>query len=97
MNFICFVSRGDNVLGSSMSMFTFIKACIKRCLMFTNGQTFLSLTRELKTSIHNYGEMLRSRCPIPVMSGGNFITRLQPGQEVTVCYLINTGEYCSEV
>jgi hypothetical protein len=89
--------HNGNVFRSSTQMFTFIKACIKRCLALTNGQTFFDLTKELKTSIRNYSEMLRSRCPVFMMSNGNLVARLMPGQEATVCYLINTGEYCSEV
>ena len=93
-------SGGDNVFGSSMSMFAFIKNSIKRCIALTNGQTFLSLTKEFKTCMSNYAEMLRARCPVLISTAAGGLSRtakLQPGQEATVCYLINTGEYCSEV
>lgn len=88
-----------NVYGSSTNMFVFIKNSIKRCTTLTTGQTFLSLSKEFKTCMHNYVEMLRNRCPPPItnMAGAPPIYRLPPGGEVGICYMINTGEYCAEV
>lgn len=100
-----------NIYGSSISMFVFIKNSIKRCTALTTGQAFLSLTKEFKTSMQQYAEMLRIRCPtlysqVTVSSGAIVssvgyvaqpLCRLTPGQESVVCYIINTGEYCSEV
>lgn len=100
-----------NVYGSSISMFVFIKNSIKRCTALTTGQAFLSLTKEFKSSMQQYAEMLRTRCPalysqVTVQSGtvvsatgyvAQPLCRLTPGQESLVCYIINTGEYCSEV
>lgn len=83
----------NNVYGSSMSMFVFIKNSIKRCTALTNGQTFLSLTNEFKACMQKYTAMLRTRCPQPVGQ----VYKLPMGNEVAICYLINTAEYCSEV
>lgn len=88
-------SSTGNVYGSSMHMFVFIKNSIKRCTALTTGQTFLSLTKEFKTCIQQYTQMLRSRCLPP--TGQPLTYRLGPGAEVLLCYLVNTGEYCAEV
>lgn len=84
-----------NVYGSSMNMFVFIKNSIKRCTALTTGQTFLSLIKELKTCMLQYGEMMRKRCPIPVGNPPTY--KLLPGAEVGICYIVNTGEYCADV
>ena len=65
-------STFGNVYGSSTSMFVFIKNSIKRCTALTNGQTFLSLSKEFKTCMIQYVELLMNRCPASqvVSSGG---------------------------
>ncbi len=81
-------------------MFVFIKNSIKRCTALTTGQTFLSLTKEFKTCMQQYADMLRARCPAQVTFNGPgqpLQARLAPGQETVICYLINTGEYCADV
>jgi hypothetical protein len=100
-------SSSGNVFGSSISMFVFIKNSIKRCTALTTGQTFLSLTKEFKSCMQQYADMLRNRCPplIPQTAppGGLVgyvpqpLCKLVVGQESLVCYIINTGEYCAEV
>lgn len=87
-----------NIYGSSTAMFVFIKQSIKRCTALTTGQTFLSLSKEFKTCMIQYVEMLMKRCPPAVPLGGNLVTyKLPPNGEMSLCYLINTGEYCAEV
>jgi hypothetical protein len=95
-------SRHGNVLASSTSMFVFIKNAIKRCTQLTVGQTFLSLTKEFKACMIQYVELLRNRCPTGIVqmgapAGSPSVYRLSPGMEITVCHLLNTGEYCAEV
>lgn len=98
-------SKGNNVYGSSMSMFVFIKNSIKRCTAFSKGVTFLALSKELKTCMHQYIGLLHKRCPaaekIPSVfpAGGAAVSfyPLGPGAEKGICYLINTGEYCADV
>lgn len=98
-------SSEGNIFGSSMSMFVFIKNSIKRCTALTCGQTLLALMKEFKSCILQYVELLKSRCPAPlvVMSsplGGAVsapVYRLAAGAEVGICHIINTGEYCAEV
>jgi len=105
-----------NVYSSSMSMFVFIKNSIKRCTTLTTGQTFLALVKEFQTCMKHYQELLKMRCPPPlIVSTGGGITstfssvshsststqvttyRIPAGGEVGLCYLVNTGEYCSTV
>lgn len=90
-------SKGSfgNVYGSASSMFVFIKNSIKRCTALTTGQSFLSLSKEFKSSIQHYVEMMRNRCP--PCSGNPPVYRLATGGEISVCYLVNTAEYCAEV
>lgn len=92
-------STHGNVYNSSTDMFVFIKNSIKRCTALTTGQTFLSLSKEFKTCMQHYAELLRNRCPPPSSSGPGQppVFRLPVGGEVGICYLINTGEYCAEV
>mmetsp|Transcript_15357 Transcript_15357/g.21097 ORF Transcript_15357/g.21097 Transcript_15357/m.21097 type:complete len:172 (+) Transcript_15357:206-721(+) len=72
-----------NVYGSSTSMFVFIKNSIKRCTGLTTGQTFLSLSKEFKTCMQQYVEMLRGRCPPAVPGSGQQVTyKLPPGAEI---------------
>jgi vacuolar protein sorting-associated protein 53 len=84
-----------SVYGSSISMFVFIKNSIKRCTALTTGPTFLSLSREFKTCLQNYSESLRSRCPS--VTGQPPVCKLPPGSEASLCYIVNTCEYCAEV
>jgi hypothetical protein len=89
------VSTHGNVYNSSTNMFVFIKKSITRCTALTTGQTFLSLSKEFKTCMQQYAELLRNRLPPP--AGQPPIYRLPIGGEIGVCHIINTGEYCSEV
>ena len=89
-----------NIYGSSTAMFVFIKTSIKRCTALTTGQTFLSLSKEFKTCMMHYIDLLMQRCPAGVSIGGgsSLLTyKLPPNGELSMCYLINTGEYCAEV
>ncbi|CAK9253074.1 unnamed protein product [Sphagnum jensenii] len=96
-----------NVYGSSISMFVYIKNSIKRCTALTTGQTFYSLTKEFKACLQQYADMLKTRCPplsgptTIASTGQNYVPqplcKITVGQESVICYVINTGEYCSEV
>jgi hypothetical protein len=88
---------GANVYNSSVNMFVFIKNSIKRCTALTNGTTFLALSKEFRTCIRNYAEALKHKCPAPYNAGPPPMYRLPTGSEQTLCYIINTCEYCSDV
>lgn len=89
--------QSGSVFASSTNMFVFIKNSIKRCTQLTTGQTFLSLTEELRSSMRQYIVMLKNRCPAEVPGTNPILYRMLPGMEVTVSIMINTGEYCAEV
>jgi hypothetical protein len=93
-------STYGNIYGSSTAMFVFIKTSTKRCTALTTGQTFLSLSKEFKTCMMQYVDLLMRRCPpsVPLGGGSNLVTyKLPVNGELNMCYLINTGEYCAEV
>jgi hypothetical protein len=84
-----------NVYTSSTTMFVFIKKSINRCITLTTGQSFLALTEEFQSCMHQYIDILKARCPQEV-SANPPIYRLPQNGEITLSYLINTGEYCAE-
>lgn len=88
---------GANVYNSSVSMFVFIKNSIKRCTALTSGTTFLALSKEFRTCLRNYAEALKAKCPAPYSLGPPPLYRLPTGTEQTLCYIINTCEYCADV
>ena len=90
-------SENDSIYGSSSNMFVFIKNSIKRCTALTNGVTFLSLTNEFKVAMLKYVESLRMRLPIPSGIQNPVYKFTTQGMEMSVCYIINTCEYCAEV
>lgn len=77
-----------NVYDSSIQMFVFIKNSIKRCTTLTTGNTFLALSYEFKRSLKQYSESLKAKCTNAMRT---------PTAELTICYLINTAEYCADV
>jgi vacuolar protein sorting-associated protein 53 len=88
--------QSGNVYASASSMFVFIKNSIKRCIALTTGQTFFALSQEFRVCMQNYIAILKSRAPAEV-STTPLLYRLPPGTEISLCFLINTGEYCAEV
>lgn len=81
---------------SSRQMFEYIKNSLKRCSAFSTGITYLSLSREFRVCLHNYAESLKFRCPSPrmVKADGQAVYDLSPEQEILMCRLICTGDYC---
>ena len=60
-------SAYGNVYNSSTSMFVFIKNSIKRCTALSNGHTFLLLCKEFQNCLAKYCDLLKSRCPTPIV------------------------------
>ena len=87
MKSISGVSSKANVYDSSMQMFVFIKNSIKRCTTLTTGNTFLALSNEFKVSLKKYGDSLKGKC----------VAAIKANNELTISYLVNTAEYCSDV
>eukprot|EP00981_Chlorochromonas_danica_P000477 scaffold98_cov248-Ochromonas_danica.AAC.18 len=61
-----------------------------------NGSVYGSATKEFQQFMEEYAKLLQSRCP-PEISQQPLGYRLGPQMEITLCYIINTGEYCAEV
>ena len=74
----------------------FIKASLKRCTTFSTGVTYLSLSREYRICLHKYAESLKFRCPSPVIAeaGKPPSYVISTNEEVALCRLVCTGEYC---
>ncbi len=93
------------VYGSSQNIFTFIKNSIKRCTVFSTRTTFVSLCQEIKHCLQQYVSLLKKRCPQEKDAPSYFPTdtsfqktyQLPMDAEILICYLINTGEYCSDL
>lgn len=93
------VTKTVDTFDSSKRMFEYIKASLKRCTMFSSGTALLSLSREYRVCLQSYSESLRQRCPTPTTSsnGKEPVYEVKGQQEVLMCRVINTAEYCSEV
>lgn len=93
------------IFGSSLSVFTFIKNSIKRCTTFSSKYTFLSLSHELKGGLRQYAELMYKRCPgersvpslFPADPKSAQVHKLGLGEELLMCHMINTGEYCADL
>ena len=86
---------------SSSRMFEYIRQSMKRCLALTNGKSFLELVLEYQPCIQLYAETLRSRCPHTGKGNSSgsriFQHKMSPDEEITVCRVLNTAEYCTDV
>mmetsp|Transcript_9122 Transcript_9122/g.13732 ORF Transcript_9122/g.13732 Transcript_9122/m.13732 type:complete len:855 (-) Transcript_9122:168-2732(-) len=97
------VAAAHQVYDSAGRMFETIRLSMKRCLALTCGKPFLSLSKEYRGCIQMYAEALRSRCPhsnettMLIRSGKSYIYRMTIDDEVAMCRVINTSEYCAEV
>ena len=93
------VNRNDQlpVLSSSLDMFVYIKNSIRRCTALSTGETFSKLFCEFQACLDNYAGTLRGKLPAAshIASLGCRLP-LAPDQEVEVCYIANTAEYCAE-
>lgn len=93
-----FIETGyeKNVYDSSKQLFQYIKDSLKRCTAISIGITYLSLAREFQISLYNYAETLEFRCPSPISAkaGELPIYKISPKEELALCRLIRTGEYC---
>ena len=81
---------------SSRQMFEYIKNSLKRCTAFSIGLTYLSLSKEYRICLHNYAESLKFRCPSPTLAkaGKPPSYEISINQELYLCRIISSGEYC---
>lgn len=105
-------TRGDlPVFTSSTALFLYIKNSITRCTVLTRGKTLFLLFRAFQNTLRKYAKVLSGKYPstlsgaaaaisginIGGLTGGsNAVYRIPPGEETTVCYVIDTCEYCSD-
>jgi hypothetical protein len=100
------------VFTTSTKLFVYIKGSITRCTVLTKGNAFFLLYRAFQDSLKKYAQVLSSKLPppLPQSSGvglgmnvpfGNKEAQVQSfrvpqGEEVTVCHVIGTCEYCAD-
>ncbi|CAM9566172.1 unnamed protein product [Discosporangium mesarthrocarpum] len=85
------------VFRTSVNIFVYIKNSIQRCTKLTTGQTFFNLHQEFKTCLRTFVKLLKGNLPTPQTAVGGQQYRIPEDGEVTVCYTINTAEYCAEI
>ena len=93
-------SRPQDPFDSSRKMFEYIKESVGRCSAYSNGQTLSSLGMEFRICLNQYAESLSFRCPTPIppsKPGGPVQYSVSDVQEITLCRVIKTGEYCADV
>lgn len=101
-------TRGElPVFTSSTALFLYIKNSITRCTVLTKGKTLYLLYCAFQNTLRKYAKVLAGKYPstlsgaaaaiIGGLTGGsNAVYRIPPGEEKTVCYVIDTCEYCSD-
>ena len=101
-------TRGElPVFTTSTKLFIYIKGSITRCTALTRGNAFYLIYQAFQDSLRKYAQVLSSKLPPPKpqpgISGAFKGTPVQiisykvpKGEEVTVCHVIGTCEYCAE-
>lgn len=97
------------VFVSSTNLFIYMKNSITRCTALTKEKTFFLLQRAFQKKLQSYAKVLDKKLPQPQTQiaakmaslvdstqATNTFYRIPPGQEVTVCYVIDTCEYCAD-
>jgi len=97
------------VFVSSTNLFIYMKNSITRCTALTKEKTFFLLQRSFQKKLQSYAKVLDKKLPQPQTQIAakmaslvdstqttNTVYRIPPGQEVTVCYVIDTCEYCAD-
>eukprot|EP00986_Skeletonema_menzelii_P009232 scaffold4151_cov137-Skeletonema_menzelii.AAC.4 len=97
------------VFVSSTNLFIYMKNSITRCTALTKEKTFFLLQRSFQKKLQSYAKVLDKKLPQPQTQiaakmaslvdstqATNTVYRIPPGQEVTVCYVIDTCEYCAD-
>lgn len=94
---INYVQIAQEPFESSRKLFEYIKGSLKRCMVFSTGMTFLSLSKEFRLALQQYAESLKFRCPPPRVPAKNkqpAVYVLNKMSEATLCRIIGTCEYC---
>ena len=102
-------SRGElPVFTTSTDLFVYIKNSVTRCTVLSKDRTFFLLYEVFRESLEKYSKVMYQKMPSSVSTTGSFAFgssnilsstvqyRIPQGEEVTICHVINTCEYCSE-
>jgi len=98
------------VFTSAVNFFVYIKNSFRRCTQLTTGVVLFNLHKEYKAALAKFAKMLLDKMPSPhvsVMAGLNTmgqdkappnprtsVYRIPPGEEETICLVVDTCEYC---
>ena len=100
------------VFVSSTNLFIYMKNSITRCTALTKEKTFFLLQRAFQKKLRAYAGVLEKKLPAPMsaqnaakmaasLAGASTsstiaVYRIPPNEEVTVCHVIDTCEYCAD-
>jgi hypothetical protein len=103
-------NTSKQIYDSSGRLFETIRQSMKRCIALTNSKPLHLLSLEYAGCIEIYSFELKKRCPLqfsnsssstsaPTITSNATLatTRMSLEEEITICRVINTAEYCSEV
>eukprot|EP00252_Welwitschia_mirabilis_P001763 TRINITY_DN11706_c0_g1_i1.p1 TRINITY_DN11706_c0_g1~~TRINITY_DN11706_c0_g1_i1.p1 ORF type:complete len:829 (+),score=191.73 TRINITY_DN11706_c0_g1_i1:175-2661(+) len=90
-----------NILSSSTQVFLIFKRSLKRCSALTRSQTLFNLFKVFQRVLRAYAGKLSARLPkggtgIVASATGSDQIKTSDKDERTICYIVNTAEYCSE-
>lgn len=104
-------TRGElPVFTSSTALFVYIKNSISRCTALTRGATFFDLYKAFEESLKKYAVVLSQKYPTAISTTNISVIRVTAlassnnsasykipvGEEVTICHVIDTCEYCAD-
>lgn len=85
---------------ASKKMFEYIRASVKRCSDYSRGRALLALSEQLNDVIRHYCVTLKEKIPQPSTTSvmhKHTVYNVSVADELIVCRIINTAEYCSDV
>ncbi|XP_062229042.1 vacuolar protein sorting-associated protein 53 A-like isoform X2 [Phragmites australis] len=91
-----------NILSSSMQVFLVIRKSLKRCSALTKNQTLYNLFQVFQRILKSYAARLYARLPkggtgiVAAATGTDGQIRTSDRDERTICYIVNTAEYCHQ-
>lgn len=97
---------GPKVLQSANKLFFKVRASINRCSkMISKGEALLALQQVCAKHLHTYAAALLHRLPknaagltsaSPPFVGQDWYIRVPPDEELVVCHILQTAEFCKE-
>lgn len=81
------------VFSSSQSMFDQFKSVMDTCVGLSRGAAFFQVSEMFRTYLRHYGDYLMGKLPRQLES--NNPVKLKDGEEKTLCFVVNTAEYCT--